>query len=595
MRRIKSIISIALLLCAVVGFAQTEMPAFPGAEGGGMFATGGRGGNVYFVNTLDDTSTGNLATREGTLRWCLAQQGPRTIVFKVAGIIRLNSVLTIKDNTTIAGQTAPGDGICLANHTTQLKGNNIIIRYVRFRMGDLNSAAEDAFWGKGYANIIIDHCSMSWSVDECASFYQNSNFTLQWCILAESLRNSVHPKGAHGYGGIWGGMTATFHHNLLAHHDSRNPRMCGSRYSNRPDLELVDFRNNVIYNWGSNSGYAGEGGSYNFVNNYYKPGPGSSNTTRIFQPNADDGSNQQAKGVWGSFYVAGNYMDGSTAVTENNWAGIHPNPSTKSIAELKSDVEFTVPFVTTQSADSAYLMVLADAGASFNRDSTDARIVNEVANGLAPARGSKGTTRAGLIDSQSDVGGWEQYTFRDYQVPADSDRDGMADDWELTFGLSPADSSDHNLIDTTGYTMLEKYLNTMAFIPDTTVVEPIDTMVVEPIDTTVIVPIDTTVVEPGDTTVNVSDFEDVRKQQLEVYPNPASENICVKFNLSKSENVKIELLSVIGKRIKILADRSCLGGFNELNFDVSGLNKGLYFCRAITSTGNSRMVKFMVQ
>jgi hypothetical protein len=569
MKRIYYFITIGLLFCASIGYAQTEIPAFPGAEGGGMHSTGGRGGIVYFVTSLDDTGMGNSDTREGTLRWCLAQAGPRTIVFRVSGIILLKSVLTIKDNTTIAGQTAPGDGICIAGYTTQLKGSNVIVRYIRFRMGDLNSAAEDAFWGRYYTNVIIDHCSMSWSVDECASFYDNGNFTLQWCILSESLRNSVHPKGAHGYGGIWGGRTASFHHNLLAHHDSRNPRMCGSRYSNLADLELVDFRNNVIYNWGSNSGYAGEGGRYNFVNNYYKPGPGSSNTTRIFQPNADDGTNQQAKGIWGAFYVNGNYMDGSTAVTNDNWAGIHPNPATKSKDELKSDVEFTVPFVTTQTADSAYALVLAGAGASFHRDSTDARIVNEATNGLAPMRASKGTTRAGLIDSQKDVGGWEQYFFRDYQVPADEDRDGMADEWELTVGLNPADGSDQNLVDTTGYTMIENFLNSFFDIPDTTVV-----------------PIDTTIVP-----VLIKGYE----TQLVVYPNPAIGNTCIRFNLDQDEAVKTEILSLTGKTMKVVANGRYQKGINKVSFDASTLNHGLHFCRITTSDGSIQMNKFLVK
>jgi len=480
--------SFLLILTSIVVSGQIEIPSFPGAEGGGMYTTGGRGGNVYFVNTLEDNTSGNSKTREGSFRWCLAQTGPSTIVFRVSGIIHLKSTLNIQANTTIAGQTAPDDGICLANYTTQVKGNNVIIRFVRFRLGDLNAAAEDAIWGRNYSNIIIDHCSMSWSVDECASFYDNTNFTMQWCILSESLRNSVHPKGAHGYGGIWGGKTATFHHNLLAHHDSRNPRMNGSRYSNQPDLELVDFRNNVIYNWGSNSGYAGEGGHYNFVNNYYKPGPGSSNSTRIFEPYSDDGSYSQPAGTWGTFYLNGNYMNGSTAVTDDNWLGINPHNSSKNKDELKSDVEFEVPAVTTQTAEEAYHSVLELSGASFRRDSTDARVVQEVYYGLAPKRASKGTTLAGLIDSQSDVGGWEDYAYNVLDVPADEDRDGMADEWELTNGLNPTDDSDRNLVDSAGYTLLEDYLNNFTIIPDSIkLIEPEDTTgIIDPIDTTVI-------------------------------------------------------------------------------------------------------------
>jgi len=562
MKKLKPIIFVCLLLLATIGYTQSVIPAFPGAEGGGANATGGRGGNVYFVTSLEDTNAGNTTTGEGTLRWCLAQAGPRTIVFRVSGIIQLKSVLTIKENTTIAGQTAPGDGICIAGHTTQLKGSNVIVRYIRFRMGDLNAAAEDAFWGRYYANIIIDHCSMSWSVDECASFYDNENFTLQWCILSESLRNSVHPKGAHGYGGIWGGKTASFHHNLLAHHDSRNPRMCGSRYSNRADLELVDFRNNVIYNWGSNSGYAGEGGRYNFVNNYYKPSLGSSNATRIFQPNADDGSNQQALGVWGAFYVNGNHMSGSEAVTKDNWVGIQPNPAIKPIAELKSDVEFTVPFVTTQSADSAYWLVLAGAGASFHRDSTDARIVKEVADSLAPKRASKGTTRAGLIDSQKDVGGWEHYTFGAIEVPVDADRDGMADEWELTNGLDPTNSTDRNVTDTIGYTMLEHYLN----------------QILE--DTTEYIPVSAT----------IRDFN----PQLVVYPNPSRGITIVRFNMKQAGSGKVELVSLTGKVTQI-AKCDFQSGLNEVGFDASALAKGLYLCRVSSASGSTQMVKFLVQ
>lgn len=438
--------------------------AFPGAEGGGMFTTGGRSGKVYFVNSLADTYTGNSVTHEGTLRWCLGQSGPKTILFKVGGIIELQKDMNVNDNTTIAGQTAPGDGICLKNYSLKINGDNIIVRYIRSRMGDEAANESDAIWGRNQSDIMIDHCSLSWSTDECGSFYDNTNFTLQWCILSESLRASVHGKGSHGYGGIWGGKTATFHHNILAHHDSRNPRMNGSRYSGRADLELVDFRNNVIYNWGGNSGYAGMGGRYNFINNYYKAGPSSSNKTRIFEPYGDDGKYTQAKGVWGTFYVSGNFVTASELVTKYNYGGIHPNEGNcdlpaGGLASILSDVEFAVPGVTTQSAEEAYELVLENAGASLRQDPTDARVINEIRNGLAPDRASNGTTKLGLIDTQTDVGGWDTYSFIPEEVPTDSDRDGMPDDWETAKDLNPNDATDRNIINDKGYTNLEVYLN----------------------------------------------------------------------------------------------------------------------------------------
>jgi pectate lyase len=387
-------------------------------------------------------------------------------MFKVSGIIALNSALEIKQpNLTIAGQTAPGDGICIKNYSVVVKASNVVIRYLRFRMGDEKQTADDALWGREQKNIIIDHCSMSWSTDECSSFYDNENFTMQWCIISESLRVSVHAKGNHGYGGIWGGKGASFHHNLLAHHDSRNPRFCGSRYSNQPAKELVDFRNNVIYNWGSNSGYAGEGGSYNFVGNYYKPGAETSNPARIFQPYADDGTNSQPVGVWGKFYVSDNYMlnkDGTpnTSVNSDNWAGMTPSPSSKSKPELRSDAEFGKGEIETHTAEQAFTLVLQHAGASFRRDATDTRVASEVRDGLTPKRASVsgGGTKAGLIDTQTDVGGWD--TYADADAPLDTDGDGIPDTWEESHGLNKADPADgvkYNL--SPSCTNVEVYVN----------------------------------------------------------------------------------------------------------------------------------------
>ena len=451
----RSLIS-SLFIVFISLSASAQTPAFPGAEGAGMFTTGGRGGKVLYVTSLEDNDS------VGTLRWAIRKKGPRTILFNVSGIIQLNSPLFINNgDVTIAGQSAPGDGICISNHETIISADNVIVRYLRFRLGDGAKEAIDAFSGKSQKNIIIDHCSMSWSVDECASFYDNENFTLQWCLIAESMKKSVHAKGEHGYGGIWGGQNASFHHNLFVSHDSRNPRFCGSRYSNQPEQEKVDFRNNVIYNWGHNNSYAGEGGTYNMVKNYYKPGPASRNTDRFMNPYADDGKNNQPAGTYGRFFVKGNVLEGNKKVTCKNELGVELN--TESFEKYASGVtkndvisasEFPMPTVRTTSARKAYKEVLKYAGASLVRDEPDKRFVSETASGTYTYKGSKGSDN-GLIDSQNDVGGWPLYK----SLPSlpDSNGDGIPDGW-LEKEYPGKKSTD---LDKNGYTYLEVYLNSI--------------------------------------------------------------------------------------------------------------------------------------
>jgi hypothetical protein len=438
-----------------------RLAAFPGAEGHGKYVTGGRGGRVIYVTNLNDDNN------PGSLRHAINQTGPRIILFKVSGTILLKSILNINNgDVTIAGQTAPGDGITLRDYTVYVNADNVIIRFLRFRMGDVTNQVNDAIWGRNRKDIILDHCSMSWATDEVSSFYDNENFTMQWCILSESLRNSVHDKGQHGYGGIWGGRKASFHHNILAHHDSRNPRFCGSRYSNKPDEELVDFRNNTIYNWGGNTAYAAEGGRYNLVNNYYKAGPASSNRGRILQPYADNGSNNQPRGTYGRFYITGNITTASAANTNNNWGGVNMHstfnthaPGT-TINDIRSETEFNKGEITTHSAEIGYEKVLAYAGASLKRDAVDIRIVHDVSTGTATfTSGGNGSTN-GLIDTQNAVGGWPELFAT--QAPLDSDDDGMPDEWEIANGLNPYDGSDAQLLTVDGkYPNIEVYINSL--------------------------------------------------------------------------------------------------------------------------------------
>lgn len=420
--------------------AQAQTPAFPGAEGFGKFTSGGRGGRTLIVTNLSDSG-------EGSLRKAIQANGPRVVVFAVSGNIALESPLDInKGDITIAGQSAPGDGICIKNYPVSIKADNVIIRYMRFRMGDERKVEGDALGAnRSNNNIIIDHCSMSWATDECASFYHNRNFTLQWCMVTESLNASVHVKGEHGYGGIWGGEGASFHHNLIASHKSRTPRFSGSATTPNTKDELVDFSNNVIYNWGSNSVYGGEKGRYNMVNNYYKPGPATakSKTNILVNPWAP----------FGKFFITGNFLENNAKISKNNWLG---GVQCEGCDSIKMDAAFPVQTINLQSAEDAYAAVLKYTGASHKRDQVDSRIINEVRSG----RSSNGKNNNGLIDSQADVGSWPE--LKTYAGVRDTDQDGIPDNWESKHGLNPTDPKDTSGFSLDkNYTNIEMYLNSL--------------------------------------------------------------------------------------------------------------------------------------
>ena len=440
--------------------------AFPGAEGGGMYTTGGRGGKVIHVTNLNDSGAGSL-------RAALAEKGARTIVFDVAGIIELQSRIQIKEgNLTIAGQTAPGGGICLKNYTVNVDADNVVIRFVHFRLGDEGPNAgdsEDCIWGRYHQGIILDHCSMSWSIDECASFYANEYFTMQWCMLTESMNDSAHSKGAHGYGGIWGGKDASFHHNLLANHHSRNPRIDHPEIYPKSGGEFdwskrgnVDLRNLVVYNWGDNSSYGGEGGHFNFVNCCYKPGPDSKDRYYFVDAYSIYSSSKTNYG-YPSLYLSGNVHAGHDDISENNTvhgvyfheAGSYAIPAGYSFASSPFAVTgASAPaYVTTHSAEKALEQVLAYGGDVLHRDSVDDRAVEGVKRNTGK-----------IINTPAEVGGWPVYAATDAELAAvkDTDGDGIPDAVEDAFGLDKASAADgaEKTLDKFGrYTNLEMYLH----------------------------------------------------------------------------------------------------------------------------------------
>jgi hypothetical protein len=436
------------IVCLVVLFGWNSvladpLPAFPGAEGFGAFSVGGRGGQVIEVNNLNDSGTGSLRAAVNTT-------GPRIVVFRVGGIIQLLSNLKIsKPYITIAGQTAPGGGICLKDYNFSIAADHVIVRYMRFRLGDNTLQESDTVTVSSGHNIILDHCSASWSVDETLSTDVDTNvmgnLTVQWCMITESLNCSIHSKGCHGYGSLLRGCYNngyTFHHNLYAHHKGRNPRPGNyNSYTVDPCGLIFDFRNNVVYNWGGS--YAGNNEDttsvtkMNFVNNYYVKGPNSTGNY-AFRENCK----------YDRAYFSGNWMQ--TGYPADPWTLVQFNGtwSTAEKAAFKLSGPIPVEPVTTDTAVTAYSRVLADAGASFPvRDTVDTRVINTV------------ITRTGkIIDDEDEVGGWP--VLASGTPPADADHDGMPDEWELALCLNPNDSNDaKGDRDDDGYTNIEEYIN----------------------------------------------------------------------------------------------------------------------------------------
>jgi pectate lyase len=457
--QVTALVTVVLLSCSALAAdvqssssaVKGQQLAFPGAEGFGRFARGGRGGDVYHVTTLADDGPGSL--RDGIR----TAKGPRTIVFDLSGTIVLKSQLVIdKSYLTIAGQSAPGDGICLRDQTFHIKkASHIIVRYLRVRLGDQNKprpTGPDCIDTTDVDHVIFDHLSAGWGIDGNHDLRRGGNFTLQWSIYAEALNNSLHHKGSHAmlasFRDLTGGIS--LHHNLFASSRERHPTLGGSP---RTDPKAVaDFRNNVIYNLegATNLGNC----EINVINNYYRPGP---NTPANHQPIAVKTENRGATKV----YLSGNLFEGIDKFDRDNFLAVDfvrwakGNYLTTTLAEVRHDSEFSLDgkVPATQSARDAYETVLAKSGASLARDAADTRVVKGVRDR---------TNRR--IDSQEEVGGWPE--LKSKPAPSDRDRDGMPDQWEKDHGLNPDDASDGNRDrDNDGYTNLEEYLN--GLVPST--------------------------------------------------------------------------------------------------------------------------------
>ena len=434
---------VVLTALAVLSPLAHAIPSFPGAEGFGAETIGGRGGKVIKVTNLNDSG-------DGSLRAAVEAAGPRTVVFGVSGTIQLKSPLIIKNpNITIAGQTAPGGGITLRDYTLHIDAQEVILRYIRARLGNTSKIEDDSInLRDGARNVILDHVSASWSTDEALSPSGDiKNITIQWCLIAESLNKSVHIKGAHGYGSLLratGGVT--LHHNVWAYHRGRNPRF-GDNYGKNTEPAVFDFRNNIVGSWGDYASGTNDGNiRINYVDNLVRPGKFSSKVEPIVMTDKGDDNTQ--------IYAKGNVVPGNNAWTADNskmiaWGG-PPKELSKEPGKFKLvTAPFDAPKVTTWPASELMVRVLDNVGANFPwRDSVDERIITQIAE-----NGGK------LIDSQEEVGSWP--ALPNGTAALDTDGDGIPDAWEKAHGLNAKDAADGAKAakDKSGYTNLELYLN----------------------------------------------------------------------------------------------------------------------------------------
>jgi hypothetical protein len=458
-------------------FVQAEIPAFPGAEGGGAFTQGGRGGKIFVVTSLEDSGP-------GTFREACEAVGARTIVFNVSGIIRLKNRISMRaPYVTIAGQTAPGDGICIAGESLVIDTHDVIIRHMRFRRGATDvTRRDDALGGNPIGNIIVDHCSVSWGLDENISLYRhqfqaNENSKLEKLPACNiTIQNTISSEGLdtynHAFGSTIGGLNSTFMRNLWANNISRNASI--GMYGD------FNFVNNVIFNWWNRSLDGGDYRSmFNIINNYFKPGPitpvDEPIRYRILKPE----SGYMKPKTFGRAHVSGNYIVGAPEVTADNWNGgvqledLSLEKSKGYLELIKQPKPFSMPHITIMKAEEAYEFVLNNVGATLpKRDAVDERVIKQVRtgkieykDGLENAIGKEFIKRRlpadsykkGIITNPNQVGGYPEYKGKAYK---DSDNDGIPDNWEKKYGLNPKDASDANKdVNGDGYTNIEKYFN----------------------------------------------------------------------------------------------------------------------------------------
>lgn len=464
-----------------IDLPQADIPAFPGAEGGGAYSFGGRGGKVYVVTSLEDDGVGSL-------RWACEQGGARMIVFNVSGIIRLKRPLIIRaPYITIAGQTAPGDGVCVAGESVWINTHDVVIRYMRFRRGETNvGRRDDSIGGNPIGNIMIDHVSASWGLDENMSMYRHMyndstgkiedklptvNITIQNSIFSEAL-----DTWNHAFGSTLGGENCTFMRNLWADNAGRNPSIGW--------FGIFNFVNNVVFNWVHRSIDGGDyRAMYNIINNYFKPGPETPKNTqighRILKP--ESGRSKLKYLTFGRAYVDGNIMEGNERVTKNNWDGgvqVEDLPNAgKYTDSIRWNKPLPMPKLTILPTKTAHDYVLANAGATLpKRDAVDARVIEQVRTGKINALANVklpetqfkhrrlpiDSYKNGIITDISQVGGYPEYKGTPYK---DSDNDGMPDAWEIKNGLNPKDANDASKDrNKDGYTNIEEYLNSVVSV-----------------------------------------------------------------------------------------------------------------------------------
>ena len=519
-----------------------QIPAFPGAEGFGTNTPGGRGGQVIKVTNLNDHGPGSF-------REAIETEGPRIVIFEVGGIINLETELSIHNPfITIAGQTAPGDGICLRGECLRIYAHDVVIRYIRSRPGDIDFGPKnqwetiDAMSVQGYAhNVVIDHCSLSWSVDENIDVWKRAhNVTIQHCIIAESLKHSRHPGGAHGMGMIIGSSATnvSIHHNIFAHNNDRNPHMNGRSF--------IDFRNNLIYNPGGMATDVGASShqALNYVNNHILAGPNTKIPADILIRNLKEQVPQ--------VFISGNIGVNQEFRKLYTYGNLRQHPLNPAVAEdsaviarLEASTAHPAPPVTTLPAQQLIGYLLEEVGATLpHRDAVDREIVRDVQN-----------LGSGMVNNKNSLLAWPPYETG--IAFSDSDSDGMPNHWEEQFGLNPNIQDDTLDADNDGYTNVEEYLN------DT---DP--TQVV----TTSSLRINSLGNESADIT-----HPELHFKINEYFPNPFRDHLNLKFSIDQPAQVTIKVFNVYGKEINELANSFLYEGKYEIVWDSLHVAPGVYY------------------